>query len=674
MVVSYGFWRSHLGANAAAVGSRLQVNGVDCEIVGVTPRGFAGFVPDNPPGLWLPLMLQARLHYNHNETNGDPADPSQPWAPQRGISWLQVLARVPQPAMLGAVVSQLSRIVGDDARQDDPHSQWRVVATAAARGLSHLARDFAQPLWILLAMVGMMLLIGCANVATLLLARSVARQREIAVRLSLGVSRARLARQLLTEGILLGSLAGVAALALARSGGAALGRLAVNIPQDVAPTVAVDARVLIFVAVAALLVGVLVSLLPAWQAGRMEVAAVLKSERTHAGRLPFGRALVVGQVALALLLVTGAVLFSRSLARLAQLDPGFDRLHVLNLHLDPRAAGIPIAELPLLYRRVERAVGAVPSVRSVAFSQCALPSGCMSAADIYLGPGSKATVGSEDYSVSPDYFATAGIPLLRGRGFEARDVPHAAEVALVNQAFADKYFRHGNVLGQRFGWDAKNPAEFTIVGVVGNARLHNLREDAQPQLFVSLDQQPEYISSLQVRTAGDPMTVAATVQRAIAAVAPSLPAYQASTTGELVQISLSDELMLARLSAMFGALALGLACLGLYGVIAYLVARRTPEFGLRMALGAPRASLLALVLREAVLLMATGLALGLPLARLAGRLLQHQLSNLLWGVTAVDPLCLAIAAALLLALPGVAALIPAERATRVDPLQALRAE
>jgi len=670
-VVSYAFWRSRLGANAAAVGSHLQVNGVDCEIVGVARPGFAGFLPDVPPDIWMPLRLQSRLHYDHNASTDDTANPRLPWATQDGVSWLQLFARAPAAAQR-TLAARLSPTLAAASSAIGPGT-WRVATRPGAKGSSGLRQAFSQPLAILLGLVAMMLLIGCANVASLLLARNLHRSREIAVRLALGVSRARLVRQLITEGLVLGALAGAAALVLARWGGAALTRLAVNLPTATALPVALDARLLGFVAALSALVGILVSLLPARQAGQVDASAVLKAGPSRFGRLPFGRALIVAQVAVALLLVATAGLFSRSLAHLDLLNPGFDRDHVLNLRTDTRIAGVPIPQWPLLYSRLHDAVAAVPGVTAAAFSECALPSSCTDASDIHF-PGVAASVNSDSYTVGRDYFSTVGMRLLQGRGFTAQDAPHTALVALVNQAFASKFFPGRSPLGQHFGFDAKSASSFTIVGLVADARIHNLRQPAPPQFFLSLDQNPEFMSSLQVRTSGNPAAVASAVQRAISVIAPSLPVTQVLTTEALIHISLADELLLAHLSAIFGLLALSLACLGLYGVVNFQVARRTAEFGLRLALGAPPARLLRGVLRDALALVAIGLALGLPAAFAAARLLQHALSGVLVGVNAFDPASVAAAAALLLLVPAAAALVPAARAARVDPLAALRSE
>jgi predicted permease len=313
-------------------------------------------------------------------------------------------------------------------------------------------------------------------------------------------------------------------------------------------------------------------------------------------------------------------------------------------------------------------------VESAALSECPLPSGCTSAADVYF-PGATQSVNADDYTVSTDYFRTAGIPLVAGRGFAASDGPNVPPIVLVNQEFAVKYFPGQSPLGARLGPDRTHASQFTIVGVVGDARIHNLREPAGPQFFIPLQQRPaQYESSLQVRVEGPMDSTTDAVRRAIVSVAPELPVTQVRTGAELLQFQLADEMLLARLSDMFALLALGLACIGLYGVISYLVARRTSEFGLRLALGARPALLLESVLRDALVLTTVGLGLGVVLAALAARLLAHQLAGILWGVTAMDPASLAIAAALMLLVPSLAALVPAARAARVDPLVALRTE
>ncbi|HEY7855262.1 MAG TPA: ADOP family duplicated permease, partial [Terriglobales bacterium] len=673
VVLSHEFWQREFGGARTAVGSRLRVNGVDCEVVGVAPPGFAGFLPDVPPDVWLPLTLQARLNYNHNASNDDTSDLTKPWSRQDGISWLQLAARVPGGAA-PAVWGRLGQLISRDGYLAPQSPHWRVVAAAGAKGASSLRRAFSQPLEILLAMVGLMLLIACANVAAMLLARGVSRQREIAIRIALGATGWRLSRQLLLEGFMLSAMAGAGGLALGVWGSQLLTRLAVNNPQAQPLAVTVDAKVLAFLAIVSLLVGVLVSLLPAWRAQRSDFGSGIKSDRGQTARLPFGRALIVGQVALSLVLVASAILFSRSLRALADQNPGFSAAQLLNLRLDFRASGIARSRLPAIYPRLLQAVAAQAGVESAALSECPLPSGCTSASDIYF-PGSTQSVNADDYTVSTDYFRTAGIPILAGRGFAASDGPSDPPVVVVNQAFAAKFFPGQSPLGVHLGSDPTHASQLTIVGIVGNARIHNLREPAGPQFFIPLQQRPaQYESSLQVRVAGPMDSTTDAVRRAIASVAPELPVTQVRTGAELLQFQLADEMLLARLSDMFALLAMGLACIGLYGVISYLVARRTSEFGLRLALGARPARLLESVLRDALVLTMVGLGLGGVLAALAARLLAHQLAGILWGVTAMDPASLAIAAALMLLVPALAALVPAARAARVDPLVALRTE
>jgi predicted permease len=394
----------------------------------------------------------------------------------------------------------------------------------------------------------------------------------------------------------------------------------------------------------------------------------------HSGsRLNAAKLLVASQVALSLLLVVGAALFARSLRNLLHLlhlELGFDREHLLSVSFSPHLSGYTNEQFPALYTRLIESVEALPGVRSASVAMCGLISGCRSRADVKItgyesSPGEDVLV--QENSIGDGYFSTVGMRLLSGRDFDSRDTKTSPRVAIVNEAMVRRYFQGRNAIGQRFGYDQPDTE---IVGIVEDARVNEVQEAAQPMAFRSMRQTPPFATSLEVRTSGDPRQAVAEVTRTITAMEPNLPIERVTTAEERVDANLNQEKVVAQLTSAFGLLALGLACFGLYGVMSYAVARRTPELGIRMALGAPRSHVLWMVFRESLGLVLAGLALGLPLVLAVSRLV----SSLLAGITAHDPATLAAAALVLIAVAAIAGYIPARRASRVDPLVSLRYE
>ncbi|HVA64811.1 MAG TPA: FtsX-like permease family protein, partial [Terriglobales bacterium] len=542
------------------------------------------------------------------------------------------------------------------------------------RGTDGLRQTYGAPLRVLMAMVGLMLLIAIANVATLLLARMVRRRREMAVRVALGVSRARLARQLLTEGLLLSVVAGAAAVLVAVGTSQGLVRLAAN--GGSAPfRPDLDWRVWAFLAAVSLLVGVVLGALPAWAAQRGNFYAELKgggSSASGAGRVPLGRWLVVAQVALSLLLVVGAGLFSRSLAGMVRMDMGFDRNRVLSLELEPPNSALPPATLAALQQKMLERIEAMPGVRAAALTLNGIDDGSAETSGISFA--GRAQPRDQDQaredSVSQHYFAAVGMRIVQGRGFGDSDGPHTTKVVVINQSFAQRYYPEQDALGQTFGYNPKSTGDFHVVGVVADARLDDPTTPAVPLFYHLLSQTDRTAMRLEVGTAADPLALAAALRQAVAETAAPLQVGSSFSLAERIGHLLGEDRMVAELSAGFGGLALALACLGLYGVMAYAVAARGGEFGIRVALGASRGQVVGLVLKEVALLLGGGVALGLPLALAAGRWLQP----LLPGVRATDPVTLAGAALVMAGLPMLVALHPAWRAAQADPTRALRAE
>lgn len=671
-VLSYGFWQSHFGGQETALGMNINLRGVALQVVGIAPPGFNGLDPALPVDVWAPLMMQAPLHATGNRWSINGND-DQPWAPQEGELWLQLIARVKDPAALAGLAAQLSPPETASLHRllPDEKLAYRVELTPYGQGGDQLRKTYGAPLRALQWLVALMLVIALANVATLLLARMVRRRQEIAVRLAIGISRGRLACQLLTEGLLLAAVAGAAAVAVADAASRAMTRLAHNPFQP-----DLDWRVWVVLFGAALATGVVLGLLPAWQAQHGNPSDALKSGGGSAGsrhsRVPLGRGLVIAQVAFSLLLVAAAGLFARSLAGMFHLSLGFNGTNLLTVQLSEPDSGIPLPQLRELQRQLQARVAALPGVQAVAFDQNGLDDYSTETSGISLAgrvdpPGG---LRSTEDTVSRNFFDVAGMTVLRGRGFTAQDTATSPTVVVVNQAFVRQFYAGQVAIGKTFGSDAHHTQQTRIIGVVADARVQDLHTKAVPLFYRALEQSDHHALKLEVRTAGDPAALTATVRAAVTGFDPRLRVHTISAFAHRLDELLQRDQLVSQLSAIFGALALALACLGLFGVMSYSVAARGPEFGLRMALGAERASVLALVLREAAVLVGAGVIIGLLLALGAGRLLQP----LLPGTAASDPLALAAAVALLLLLPLASTLPPAWRAARNDPARVLRAE
>ncbi|HXW93995.1 MAG TPA: ABC transporter permease [Terriglobales bacterium] len=686
-VISYACWERRFGRDPNVVGRKLVVNSMPLQVVGVAAQGFWGTHVGAAPEFWSSTAMQAAVRYAQHYSESGDAKSDQPWLPQRNIRWLRFMVRAKNHKAESATSTALNQVFQVKLEQEatgikDPQERKallreRLLLQPGGHGMSTAAlKDFSQPLLALMAMVGIILLIACANLANLLLARAAAREREMALRLSIGASRARLVRQLLVECILLsvcGTLLGsVFAYWLCRI----LPRWASGKSSPIPLSLAPDARVFWFSAAVAVLTGIVFGLAPAFAGTRVEPMHALKAGGRAApgggARWTLKQTLVALQVALSLVLLVGAGLFMRTLQNFTRLDAGFDRDHLVNVWFDTHLGGYSQAQLPSLYRRLIAQVETLPGVRSAALVSCEIASGCGDASDIYL-PGVPHANGETDAQrrqVSQEFFATAGIPLIAGRGFADFDTEKSPAVAVVNQAFVREFLHDQNPLGQYFGYDGEHPYRIQIVGMVKDSRVNDIHESAPPTIYHSLAQDAVDVESLLVRSAADPAQLISQVREAVRSVDPNLPIGGAGTVAELISSSLAQQRLIARLTSILGALALGLACLGLYGVMSYTVAQRTSELGIRLALGATPRGVLWLVMRQSVALAGAGIVAGLFLSLLTA----HTVSSLLFGLSPYDPATITAAATVLLAVSLASGLRPAWRAARVDPMVALRYE
>ena len=682
-VVSFNYWRNKLGGSASLMGSTVAIDGIPVTLVGVAPSGFYGV--RTKPGsadFWLPLSLRPRLPLTvMPQAKSLLSDPNAYWLNlmgrlKPGVSLAQSRAEIDgelQQYIAGRIGS---KITATD-RQKIPHAYVELVP--GGRGLSSLRHQYSEPLRILLAIVGLVLLIACANVANLLLARATSRQKEMAMRMALGGTRGRLVRQVLMESALLAVAGGVAGALLASWGVQVLvAMVAARVPLNVTPDLAVFG----FTAGVAAIAVILSGLVPAIRAARVDLVPALKAgsgqDAGQRTKLRLNRGLVAFQIAASLLLMVGAALLVHSLVNLENQNLGFSPQHVLLVRINTELAGYQSKQLPGLYRELMDRVRALPGVRSASMGMTSPMSGSKASFDITVEGQAKPAGGGNPIVVlvGPGYFETEGMRMLAGRAISEQDTPDSEHVAVVNQAFLRKYVPGGNPLGRRLseGDEFKAPG-FQIVGVVKDAKYSSPREPAEPVLFLPAFQMQSamilgYVNEIEIRTAGDPAAVTAEVRQAIHNIDSNLPITNVKTLAAQVNDSLGQQRALSFLTGFFGALGLLLACVGLYGIMAYNVARRTHEIGIRLALGAEGRDVLRMVVGQGFKLALIGVAIGI-----AGALvLTRFLASLLYGLEPTDPLTFIAVSLILIAVALLACYIPARRASKVDPMVALRYE
>ena len=673
-VLGYGFWQRQYGGNASAVGSTLTLNGHPFQVAGVAPAVFFGLEVGHAFDIAIPLCAEAILNHEDNRLNNrywwwvtGMGRLKPGWSVARATAQLQAIS----PTVFGETVPP-SYAAGEVKH----YLGFRLGALPASNGVSLLRSDYETPLWLLLGVAGLVLLIACANLANLLLARASVREREIAVRLALGAARGRLLRQLLTESLLLALTGAVMGLGLARMVSRFLVDYLSTGDNRLFLDLAIDWRMLAFTAGLAVLTCLLFSLTPALRAVRTPPAAAMNTagRGLTASRERFGlrRILVVSQVALSLVLLVGALLFVRSLHKLLTLDAGFQRTGILVADADFTRLNIPTPQRQEYKRQLLERVRALPGVDGAATAVVIPVSGSGWNNYIFINGDKKDT--SKLNRVSDHFFSTTGTPLLAGRDFDGRDRLHSPPVAIVNEAFAKKFFGGATPLGRTFrdGDEVDKPHPLIeIVGLAKNAKYRDLREDFGPIAYypASQDDEPDSDAALMVRSTLSVGSLMDEIKTAIAQANPAID-LQFTVFADQIQDGLLRERLLAMLSEFFGGLAALLATIGLYGVISYMVARRSGEIGIRMALGANRRDILRMVMREAGSLLALGLAFGAALSLIAAR----AASALLYGLKPDDPLTIIASAVILAAAAAAASFLPAQRAARLDPMVALREE
>jgi predicted permease len=690
-MLSYDYWKSRFAGDPSIVGKNVLVNGRNLTVIGVSAQGFDGVELGSRPGVFVPVMLKAQMTPGWDAIK----DRRMRWVNafgrlKPGVSLTQAKASL-QPFFHGMLEMEVKEPAFKTASAYTRQQFLKNIIDVlpGSQGKSYLRRQLSTPLWVLMAITGGVLLIACANVAGLLVARAAARQREIAIRLALGAGRARLVQQLLVESLLLSSMGGVLGLALAIW----TDRILLSfLPPDTASlnvSSAPDLRILLFTVAVSFATGILFGLVPALQATRADVAPTLKDQAgavVGGAHVRFRKALVAAQVTLSLLLLIGAGLFIRSLRNLRNLGPGFETENVVAFNIDPSLNSYDVAKTKDFYRRLTENLAAMPGVRSVGLaSMRILEDNEWDSSVSVEGYSAKAgeNIAAFMNSISPGYFATLGVPFLTGRDFNFKDteeIKHSPDpdgmvprVVIINEKFAKKYFGTTNAIGRHvgFGSDPGAKIDMEVVGVVKDIKYTNLRDEIPIQMFVP------YLANSHVngmttylKTTLDANQAGTGVRALVRQLDPNLPVYAMRTIEKQIANSLLTERLIASLSTVFGVLATLLATIGLYGVMAYTVARRTREIGIRVALGAFERHVIWLVMREVVILVSIGVVAGFAAAMALTRLVSSQL----FGVTSMDPLTL-IAATLGLALVAcLAGYIPALRASRVDAIRALRYE
>ena len=673
-VISHSLWQSRFNSDPNVVGKSMVLNGVQFTIVGVAPHDFVGAEEAFPRQAWIPLMMRASVRPGPAGAAGA--------LNNRNMRNLDVMARLKQGVTLRQAQAGMNVVAGRLAQSyPESNRNFQIALYTAGNGRPAFRSTLKPVTRILLGVVGLVLLITCANVANLLLARAARRRKEVAIRLTLGATRTRLIRQLLTESILLAVAGGLAGLILNFWLVNLLTALKPAVPLPVNVEFHTDWRVLTFTLLLSVLAGITFGLVPALQASKHDLVPALKDHSQQLGErrrmFSLRNVLVIGQVALSIVVLIGAGLFLRSLNHARAINPGFDAEHILTLSFNTAAQKYEATKAEQFYQQLTNRVQALPGVQSVSLAQSAPLSYFYSPA--FSSPvfveGHEPPQGEDppfvgNNTVGPNFFRTLGVPLISGREFTDRDREGAPRVAIVNETLVRDLFPNTNPIGQRLRVLSRQPSSWEIIGVVKDSKYRSLGEDSMPYIFLPYLQNPQPAMALHVQTSGNPKELAAAVRREVQALDPNLPAFNVMSLADNIDISLLPARFGAVLLGVFGFLALLIASIGIYGVMSYGVSERTHEMGIRMALGARGRDVLRLVISQGMWLALIGVGIGAGVALGVTRLVK----SYLYDVSVTDPLTFIGIALLLTAVALLACYVPARRATKVDPLEALRYE
>lgn len=689
-VLSYEAWQVAHGGDPRVVGSTFYIQGAPVTIVGIAPPGFYGDrIDSDPPAIWIPLNQEPVIDQESSILHSAESN------------WLYVLGRlkpgVDPRGLQDKISASLRQWLGTQQAylingNNTQIAKQHVVLTPGGAGIQNLQQETSSGLNLLMGISALVLLVACANVANLLLAKGMARRAATSIRMALGASRARLIRQMLIESVLLGCAGGVLGVAFAYGGARMILALAFPDSPQLPIHAAPSPIVLAFAFVLSLVTGVFFGIVPAWITSHSDPAEALhglnRSTRDRS-TLP-QKSLIVLQAAMSLVLLVGAGLLTQTLRNLEHQNFGIQTANRYVIHLDPAGAGYTPEHISEFNQRLEQEITALPGVKSVGMALYSTLEGNNWGEGIYIegrpAPGPEAHNNSSWDRVSPHFFETIGEPVLRGRGITEQDTATSQMVAVVNETFVKKFFPNEDPIGHHFGtMNQKYASDYEIVGVVADAKYNNPRDPARPMYFRPLTQwntrlqepaartaenRSMFINSITIQFAGDASGLESLVRRTLANINPNLTVIDLNSLDYQIAGNFDQERLIARLATLFGVLALVLASVGLYGITAYSVAQRTNEIGLRMALGANRNNVLALVMRSAALQVGLGLAIGVPVALLGAHLIASQL----YGVSSYDPLALAAAVGVLSLFAAVAGFIPARRAASIEPMNALRTE
>jgi predicted permease len=677
VVISDSFWKRELGRDPGVLHHTIKLGDMVYQIVGVAPPEFFGTKVGQLPDAWAPLSMAGLIPPHWGQYKGNFSESLYILGRLKpGVSTAQATANV-------NVLFRSILLSFPDALLTQQNlvslNRAHVQLESMERGLSDLRYAYSEPLKVLMAIVALVLLIACANIANLLLARSTARARELALRQALGASRMRMIRQLLTESLVLALAGGALGIGFAAIASRILLRMISQGPETVPLDVALNLPLLAFTCAITVCTAILFGTLPALRATRLDVTESLKSGRgasASAGRTPLARILVVSQVAISLLLMVGACLFQRTLINLNHVDTGFNRDHVLTLSIDSDAKNFKDNDPRenALFQQIESRVETLPGVEAASFSAFAFHQGTWNSMVVVPDMPLRRDVDVKHNIIGNDYFRVMQIPLVAGRSFGPQDTAASQRVAIISEHMARTLFPAGSPIGRTFRIgspdDGDTPLQEQVIGVAQDVKLGDLMEAPDFIDYLPYTQREWGFGDFEVRYSGDLAAISMEVQEAIHGIDHTLPISDVSTLSEVVSSSITNETIIAELSAFFGLVAVFLSCIGIYGVMSYLVGRRTGEIGIRMALGAGRAAVAWQVMREIGILVAAGIAIGLPAALAGGRLTE----KLLYGIKGTDPLSTAAGVAVLIGAGLLAGYLPARKASRVDPLTALRCE